>query len=591
MSRPRLIAVAAVLLLALWVLGPASLDPAGRFVGSAWLDAYGTQWFYWWTTLQLEETDPGALLFFPWGKDLYRHTGGNLLDATLAAPLRLLLGAPAGTNLFVLLILLGNAWGGERLAAAAGAGRPGRLAAAGLGLLHPFALFELQQGRFTQAMLLFPSLLLAGMLRPPTLGRALWGGLWLALSGLTYWYYGMVGALVVGAMAVVRTLGGLRDAPVELGRMLLLGLVSALMVAPFALPMVADLDAGAVPGLLALADEPGALGRLRLRTVEGDEQGLFVLALSGRGGALIEPAGLRFDPGVRLLGLAQGLALLGGLAFGLRRQRRPLLAAALVSAVVACGPVLILGRDFLANPLYLLGVEHLAVLRRWWWPGRASAFLGLGLVALGGLGVAGLRRRLGPRAAWTAAALLWATAIAGPASQALAPLDMWSAAVSPGIHCLAAAPPGAIIELPYALGQRPLYHQTIHGKPILNGMLVTKEAFAPAEVVAFRKQNRVIALLIALGERDWRHPRDAWTAEDLREVQGLGYRYVVFRKEGYLRPRPQRDGSLRMESDWPRAVRILREVSFLGMPSWEDEELALYTLDGSTLSCPDAPPP
>ena len=71
---------------------------------------------------------------------------------------------------------------------------------------------------------------------------------------------------------------------------------------------------------------------------------------------------------------------------------------------------------------------------------------------------------------------------------------------------------------------------------------------------------------------------------------GLGYRYVVFRKEGHLRPRPQRDGSTRMESDWPRARRILREVDSSGRHGGEDDELALYTLGGAPLECEAAAP-
>ena len=58
-------------------------------------DAYGTQWFYWTVADSLA---PGhwplytPLLHFPTGLDLWASTGGNLLDAVLAMPLRLLFG-------------------------------------------------------------------------------------------------------------------------------------------------------------------------------------------------------------------------------------------------------------------------------------------------------------------------------------------------------------------------------------------------------------------------------------------------------------------------------------------------------------------
>jgi hypothetical protein len=574
-SRPWTAAVVGVL--AVLLLGPAALDPLHRFVGSDWLDAYGTQWFYWWTERRLAGDDAGALLFFPWGKDLYRHTGGNLLDAAIATPLRWALGAPGGTNAFVLLILLSNAWGATRVAAAAGVEeRSGRLAAALLGLFNPFALFELQQGRPTQAMLVFPSLFIASLARPAGLRSGLSGGLWLALTGLTYWYYGILGGLLAVLASLARAVGG---RPMGEGaRLALVGAVSLAVVLPFAAPMLRDLGDGQVPGLLALADTPGPLGRLRLRTVEGDEQGLFVLALSGRGGALIEPDDLRFDPGVRLFGAAHLLAVLAGSLSARRATRRLALAVGAGALVFAVGPVVIVGRDFVANPLYLWGVERLDVLRRWWWPGRSVAWMHLIITMLGALAVQRVARARGRRWGLAAAVGLGAWAAAVPARQGLAPLDWWPAQVSAGIHCLAQPAAGAVIELPYKLGQRPLYHQTIHGRPILNGMLVTKEAFTPPEMVALRNDNSAVALLLALGERDWRHPRDAWTAADLQALRELGYRTVVFRKEGYLRPRPQRDGSVRMESDWPRARRIFAEVGFLVEPVWEDDELALYTL-------------
>lgn len=571
------------------LLGPAVFEPTRRFAGTDWLDSYGTQWFYWWTEQRLLGRDPGPLLFYPWGKDLYRHTGGNLIDAVLAAPLRLTLGPVLGTNAFYAAILGSNAWVGGHLARACGVGRWGQTAAAALALLNPFVLIELQQGRPTQALLLFAGVAVACAVRPPTWRAGLVGGVALALAGLTYWYFGILGGLLAAVVALGRVLGGARLVP-EVGRLTLMGVVSLTGVLPFAWPMLTDLQAGQVPGLLALEDPPGALGRLRLRTVEGDDEGLYVVAASGRGGALTQGEGLQFDAGLRVLGLPHLLAL--GLGMWARDRRVLAAALALVAAglVVAIGPVLVVGDTYLANPLYLAGVERLDVLRRWWWPGRAVAFVHLGAVLLAGVGVASLASRHGRWAGRVAVLALVATSVVPMVRGGVAPLDSWSAAVSPGVVCLREAPPGAVIELPYLLGQRPLYHQTQHGKPILNGMLVTKEVFSPPEAVALRRDNSVVRLLLKLGERDWRADRQAATAADLRALRELGYRYVVFRKEGYQRPRPQRDGSVRKESDWPRAERIFREVPFLVGPQWQDDELALYTL-GEDLALPCAAAP
>ena len=150
--------------------------------------------------------------------------------------------------------------------------------------------------------------------------------------------------------------------------------------------------------------------------------------------------GLVFDAGVRLLGVAHLIGFGLGVWLCPRGLRAVGVGLTLGAAAIAVGPALILGDDFLANPLYLFGVERLDVLRRWWWPGRAVAWMHLGVVvlAVGGLHRAGDRFGPGLRAA--AGALLVLAAVP-PVRSGLAPLDAWRAAVSPGITCLRAAPP------------------------------------------------------------------------------------------------------------------------------------------------------
>jgi hypothetical protein len=559
------------------ILGPALFAPSTRFVGSEYLDTHGTQWFYWWLGewFGALPDPPPAHLFYPWGKAVYSHTGGNLLDALIALPLRAAFGPVMGTNLLVVGILATNGWGASRLAWALGARGAGLWLAGTLGLIHPFALFELENGRPTQAMLIFPALFLAALLGPKSRGAGVRAGLFLALSGLTYWYYGLVGALV-GAVAWFANLAGRRRWQ-STGRVTITAVVALLCVAPFVVPMVMGLAEGAVPGLLALTDEPGALGRLRLYTEEGDPQGLFVVDVTGRLGALMDRGGLRFESGVRVIGpLALVLAAVGAARGGARARVAAL--ALVATLVVAAGPLLILEQDYIANPPYLFLVERWDVLRRWWWPGRA---LGFSLLLVAGL--AG--RVVRPNARGLAAAIAGLAFILALRSGVL-PLTSWDATVSPAMRCLAARSAVAVVELPYTLGQRPLYHQTIHEQPMLNGMLVSKLAFAPTEVVALRRDNTFIRMLLALGDRDWKRAR-TYEEADFQAARALGYGVVLFRKDGFVRPRPQGDGSTRMESDWPRARRINAEVDVLGLPEWEDDQIAVYTLDGTAFPCVD----
>lgn len=568
-----------VVVAALVVLGPCLLAPHRWFAGAMHLDAYGTQWYYWLVERQLlggEDVGRSALLFHPWGKDVFLHTGGNLLDAWLALPLRLMLGPVAGYDAWLVLLLLGNGFAGFRLARVLGADSAGGLLAALLMVVNPYVLMELQLGRPTQAFLLFPVLCLAELLRMDRPGRAARVGVWMALAGWTYWYSG----LACGALAMVH---GLLRAGTGPHRLRVLGLhglaagVALVLVAPGAWPLLTALDQGAVPGLLALG-QGGPLWGLALRTVEGDAEGLFVLApLAGTGGSLIDVGGIRFNPGYRLFTLGH----LGFVAAGLvaLRRHRPLVVVwGLLALLVAAGPALVVGEHFLPNPVYL-GLLHLSdVARRWWWPGRVVFVLHALVAALAGVALARWRHR---RVAVPAVALLGILVLVPAAREGLLPLDRWPAEQSPALSCLAQAPEGAVLDLPFARDQKHLYLQTLHGKPILGGMLSQKEAFAPPEQVALLKENGFVDLLVDLGNREFTRSL-AWSPADRQALLGVGYRYVLVRPDAYLRPRPRRDGSVEEVSDWPRLRRTLERP--LGEPHYEDAHLALYAIEGR-ISC------
>jgi hypothetical protein len=82
------------------------------FLGRYYVDAWGTQWFYWFTERVMlggDDVAKTAVFFHPHGKDIYAHTGGNVLDALIAIPFRALFGRVVGYNLFILVILATNA--------------------------------------------------------------------------------------------------------------------------------------------------------------------------------------------------------------------------------------------------------------------------------------------------------------------------------------------------------------------------------------------------------------------------------------------------------------------------------------------------
>src|SRR5687767_8480568 len=146
--------LAASAVLGVVLVGPAAVD--GALAGAANVDAYGTWWFQWFVAealaagRSLARTD---LLFFPWGKDIFAHTGSNVADAALVAPVRWLLGPAWAWNALYFAAIAGNAAAAGLALLFRGAGRAGALAGAAVAGLHPYVLYELGQGRPTQALL------------------------------------------------------------------------------------------------------------------------------------------------------------------------------------------------------------------------------------------------------------------------------------------------------------------------------------------------------------------------------------------------------------------------------------------------------
>ena len=676
-----------LLFLFLLILGPAFWAPWRWVVGVPWVDGYGTQWFYWFAGEVAAGRQAFAhsdLFFYPWGKDIYLHTGGNLLDAVLALPLRDVFGPILGYNLWCLLILIGNYYGGCAVAGALGV-PAARQWPAGLCLvLNPYVLQELQQGRPTQALLLFVALSSAALWRMDQRGffGCLWSGaaagFWMALAGFQYWYYGlMMGglALVFGCWTLlfrfrVGVLFGL-----SLG-----GAVALLMTLPMALSMLQSLEAGTVPGLLAL-DGSGLIAPLALRSAEGDELGLYVLSLwDGSAGSLLGEEKLGYFPSHPILTGWWWAALPLGLASIYRspdykKMSGGLLLWGLLCLAVASGPAVVMGEPTLPNNLYLGLLEALPLMRRWWWPGRAVAAFWPLLAALvpilmWGMPVAPVAapaatpgkgwnwryqvrlrrgegepeliaaddstRRLlsgptepeatlldekgapvrtdggaeapevgGPppppetpsvapagggytRFLWLRPYLMGAVLLFSTLfllrQEGFLPVGRWDGRAGPVLSCLKAAPAGAVIDLPYVMQQENLYFQTIHQKPLLGGMLVTKAAFAPPQIATLKQNAPLLRSLVAVGERNYSGAAPA-LPEHRQQLLDLGYRYVLVQQGGFDRPTEGDRGEVVWTSDWSRARRVL--VNILGAePGKEDERFALWTLDGAALGCP-----
>ncbi len=560
------------------VLAPVLAAPAERALGLRYVDGFGTQWWFWFAgelvagRASFFHTD---LLFYPTGKDVFAHTGGNLLDAVLALPLRAVFGDIAGYNAWIAVIVATNFAAGCRLGRVATgmSGWPAGLALA----LNPYVLNEIAGGRPTQAWLALPALAMAGVWGTTGVVEAVLTGVAVAASGWLYWY----GGLVVGLLAVV--LGTVRIATDSrrlrrFAFLALSGLVAAALVAPAIYLMRDALAAGAVPGLLDVGGT-GAIAPLRLQTEEGDAAGLHVLApFLGVAGSLVDDGGsFRFVGAEPSLGFASAGAALVGVALALRARKWALaggaLAVAGVAALAASGPLIVFGTGYIVNAPWVWAASHVEILRRWWWPGRAIFGLYLGLAMV--IPLLGRHRGL----SW-----LFALAVGVELVRTRdLPIPTWDASVPAPLRCLAAAPPGAVIDLPFLSDQRNLWFQTLHGHPLLSGMLVKKPAFGSAAALELRATNAFLNTLLSYGElRVTQSP--AFDPADRDALVAAGFRYVVVdltRMEGAAAGRA---GTTFNTSMWPRLRRLLNPM--IGAPQAEGGGAAVYTLDGSAMACP-----
>ena len=225
---------------------PALLDP--YIVIGEGVDLYGTFWFYWWTSISIGgELDTTQLLFYPYGKDVFSHTGSNVVDAVLSIPFQKAFGIPNYQPYFILFILQINAicfeqyarvWSTERIKIACGTV---------VFTFMPYFCWELAGGRITQ-VLVFPALIalyyFEQLLRKGGLKYAVASGLMTALQGWVYWFYGyFLGFFLIWRVIVSPQFKS------RWKELLVAFLTCVLSVFPAVWKMYIKYDQGAVPGL------------------------------------------------------------------------------------------------------------------------------------------------------------------------------------------------------------------------------------------------------------------------------------------------------------------------------------------------------
>ncbi|MES2644568.1 MAG: hypothetical protein V4850_34085 [Myxococcota bacterium] len=575
---PSLVAGLLALVFTYVVFGKGMWEGTTRFLGREYVDAWGTQWFYWFVGRQvgaMESLGRSDLFFYPWGKDIYLHTGGNVLDGLLAWPIRWLVGPVAGYNLFVLGIVATNLLAMRALLVRLGAKAAPATLAAVFFAFNPWVLHELRDGRPTQALLGFVLLFFADYLSLDK-DRRVWlparAGLWLALAGLTYWYNALFAGMAAAVIALVRVATE-PDRKRTFGRHAAAGLVALLLVGPFVLPM---LSADAVPGLLDVSQ--WTLTSWAPTTAEGVNIGLYVWDPVSLGSGFIA---IKNDGGMAFLREETNLFapqviffVLGALAAPPRIRRAALVLCA-VSFVIATGPAVV----GIPNVLYLLLVKASSIFQRLWWPSRALVLGHIGLAVL--LGFAFHRAgRFAPALA-VATGVWW---VSGLRASELGPMASWEAGVPAGYRCLGESDEGAVIELPYAHNQSHLYYQTQHGRPLFGGMVEDNVVFAAPEQVAFKSSNTFVKMLLDQAATGDDPP--IYVGADRQAVSDMGYKWVLLDKRAYV---DIGDGAARIGTRLEGRARWVRRTltEQLGAPVYEDDATAIYAPWGDGSPCAD----
>ena len=587
------IVIVAALILFGAVFGAALPQLGGQFLGIEYVDHYGTQWFYWFAELSVRNWEsPGHsnLFFYPWGKDVFGHTGANVLDAYLAIPFRLTFGPVLGYNLFVLCGLALGAWAFSRLAREFTDDRLAIWLGALLLTFTPFILTEAKEGRPTQALLALPIFFVLFVWRSGVhrgFKAPVLAGLMLALCGFQYWYYAFFGGLVCAAHGCWRLYAPAPDSGgrwLTLARHCAIAGVALLLTLPMAWPlfMAHGAEDEQVPGLLVA--EEWSLHESPPVTAEGTSIAIRMWQPLTRysGSYVWDPMGdERFLKRAHWVPLLLWLSVFIWLWRPGRLERGPVIAMVVISMMMATGPLLIAGETTLPNVFYIYLSKALPFLRRLWWPERAFVFVAILFSLTVVVNLDSLRQlgRRWQRAGGLLVVILWTL---GLALNKHVPFGMWDATVPAGYRCLASGAEGALIELPYAWTQAHLYYQTTHGRPILGGMIENNPVFTPDESVVFRNDNTFVRSLIQQTDLSLETPQ--WNQRDMDEVEELGYRFIVIQKDAF--GVSKQDRSLK-DNIYKKRLRHMRGRvrKMAGAPVYDDARISIYSPWGEPCPC------
>jgi hypothetical protein len=407
-----------------------------------------------------------ANIFYP-AKDALAFSEPLSVPALLGAPVAWLGGSPV--LVFNLMVLAGftlTAFAGYALMFAWTGDRPAALLT---GSTFAFNTHTLTRLAHVQGLHIYglPLALLATD-RLITAGRAsdaLWLALWMAMMAYTSGYLLVFGAVMIAVVLLVRVREWMPRAPIVAGHFALAGIVAAVAVVPLVIPYQrAATEQGMVRSLAAVTEYSA--------TPRGYLAASGTIHFKTWSAPLFKDPVDSFFPGLIVIAFAivavSGAVRRGGHIDGLTRRR-----VAMLVAIAATGFVLSLGTH---TPVYGWLYRIFPPMQGL----RAAARFGnlflLGMSALAGLGLAGLRARVDRTRGRSAMRLAAVVIVAANVEALRAPFEYRPFTGIPRLYTLLAEEPRVVLaEVPFyprqAVFENAEYvlNSTAHWRPLMNG--------------------------------------------------------------------------------------------------------------------------
>jgi len=497
----------AAALIAVW-----SALPKGRVVGDG-VDLSGTLWHFWWLAhCMATGQDPRTtdLMYHPVGKDLFAANGSNVIDALASVPFQWIWGPVDYQPVFVAAVLVLNALTFRVLARSVLQSRLAVVTATLAWELNPYVLFELADGRITQAVLPFVPLALWAFLRclapQGTRRDAVLAGAFTAAQAWIYWFMGYFLAAAF-LWLVIHRLWRAPDRRQVLGRV---GLAGGVCLALVALPAASMLQALQEPGPLNPVSPEGPRGRAHV--VQTGLAG--TLPFTGPGPWMLDLPAVTLGVGLWLV-VGPGRARWGGLLATL--------------SLVAVGPSLGLGPLLPEVPLppYRIAMSVLPFFDRLWFPYRAMSVGMVPAALAAGFVVERVAARRVDLAVGLAAAWLVLLGL-GLGQRSMLPLTHKALDIPETARWMASLSRGAVIHLPFGLNQRYLVWHLEAPLPLLGGMGESSTIQWPQGFWNRLESDQLRGLVLSA-----RQPGlpVKWHPQHGQRLRAEGFRWVVFHKD------------------------------------------------------------